>query len=150
MNKLHNNHDFLQLIRNHEGYSSVVYDCPAGYPTLGYGRNLMRRDVEYQDSCTLAEAEEWLRQDVQMVESALDHHLPWWRDLPPRAQFALADMCFNLGITKLLGFSRTLWHLKNHEFHKAAREARDSLWYNQVGRRGVTVTEMIRECEYDR
>ena len=110
----------------------------------------MRRDVEYQESCTLAEAEEWLREDVKMIEGDLNYHLPWWKDLPEKAQFALADMCFNLGITKLLGFSRTLWHLENHDFRKAAKEARDSLWYNQVGRRGVTVTEMIRECEYDK
>ena len=147
---LSENQEFLQMIRVHEGYSTVVYNCPAGYPTLGYGRNMTRADVEYQETCTVREAEDWLREDVRMVENDLDNNLPWWTELPQRAQFALADMCFNLGITKLLGFRKTLRYLRHHEFRLAAIEAQDSRWFHQVGRRGETITDMFLECEYDR
>jgi lysozyme len=33
----HITQDGIDLIKRFEGFSSTVYICPAGYPTIGYG-----------------------------------------------------------------------------------------------------------------
>ena len=134
---------FIQLVKDHEGFSPIIYDCPAGYPTLGYGRNMMRNDVQWVDRCTPEQATVWLKQDIQGVQTDLDNNLPFWSDLPKVVRYALADMCFNLGISRLLQFKRMIQALRDHNFELAAFEARDSLWFKQVKRRGVTITNMI-------
>ena len=136
----------LELIMYHEGYSSVIYHCTAGYPTLGYGRNMTRKDIKYQTFCTEKEAYKWLQDDVQAVQDALDANLSFWTELPVSAQHALADMCYNLGITRLLKFRKMIAALEAQDFRTAALEARDSRWYRQVKSRGKRIVKMIGGC----
>ena len=46
--------ELLNEIRDHvkeyEGYSQLVYECTAGYATIGYGRNLEQRGITKEES----------------------------------------------------------------------------------------------------
>ncbi|QGZ66342.1 hypothetical protein FAZ98_31610 [Paraburkholderia acidisoli] len=64
-------------------------------------------------------------------------HLSWWRQLDEVRQRVIANMCFNMGIDKLLGFAHMLAALKLHNFAVAAAEMKNSKWFGQVGDRAV-------------
>lgn len=84
----------IDLIKRFEGFSPIVYICPAGYPTIGYG-HLVREAEKYEQGITEAEAEDLLRRDVQAAESAVLRLI----DVPLTVgQFdALVSFTFNLG-----------------------------------------------------
>jgi lysozyme len=75
----------------------------------------------------------------------LDRNLPWWRDLSEARQRAVVNMCFNLGITRLLGFSKALAALKAGQYEEAARQFLDSRWATQVGQRAQRIAELVRK-----
>lgn len=59
----------LDLIKRFEGFSSTVYICPAGHPTIGYGH--LVRDHEMFETISPEEAEGLLRKDVESAERAV-------------------------------------------------------------------------------
>ena len=83
----------IDLIRHFEGFSSTVYQCPAGLPTIGYG-HLIKKGEGF-DSITEGEAEDLLRYDVQVAEKAVLRLI----NVPlTDGQFdALVSFTFNLG-----------------------------------------------------
>ena len=60
----------LDLIKRFEGFSRIVYFCPAGYPTIGYG-HVVKDDEDFSAGIDESQAEELLRQDVQIAERAV-------------------------------------------------------------------------------
>ncbi|MCD6035213.1 MAG: muraminidase [Rickettsiales bacterium] len=62
----------INLICRFEGFSSKVYICPAGYPTIGYG-HLIRPEnkAQFSGPITKAQAEVLLRKDVETAEQAV-------------------------------------------------------------------------------
>jgi len=54
---------------------------------------------------------------------------------PPDVQYALTDMAYNLGETKLSGFHEMKKAVLSSDMAGMAREMKDSDWYKQVGRR---------------
>lgn len=87
--------DCLAAIRKFEGYKDTAYKCPAGEWTIGYGHT---RGVKYAQKITKAKAEEFLREDVERVESDLAKL--GFPSLNQRQHDALVDFLFNLGVTK--------------------------------------------------
>ncbi len=126
-----------ELIRD-EGMRLHPYTDSVGAETIGVGRNL--RDV----GITMEEAYHLLHNDLDRVTVDLDQHLPWWRNLDEVRQRVLANMCFNLGIEKLLGFHHTLSLIETHRYSEAATEMSMSKWHQQVGARAERLEEMMR------
>jgi lysozyme len=58
-------------------------------------------------------------------------------------QRVLANMCFNLGISRLKGFVRMLSALRRKDFAAAAREMRSSKWAEQVGARAERLARLM-------
>lgn len=122
----------------HEGLRLKPYLCTAGKRTIGIGRNL--DDV----GITEAEAMMLLDNDIDRCEAELDRALPWWRQMTEARQRVLLDMCFNLGIGRLLGFRNTLAAMEREDYHLAADGMLASKWASQVGRRAQTLASMMR------
>jgi lysozyme len=55
------------------------------------------------------------------------------------------NMCFNLGINRLLGFKKALALIKSGNYTKASEEMLNSLWSKQVGDRSFRLAKMMRE-----
>ena len=127
-----------QLIA-HEGLRLKPYRCTAGKLTIGVGRNLDDVGISREEALHL------LGQDIMRCEADLDRALPWWRQMSERRQRALLDMCFNMGLRTLLSFKNTLALLEAGQYDAAADNALQSKWARQVGKRAITVTNMIRE-----
>lgn len=129
-----------ELVRD-EGMRLKPYVDTVGKTTIGIGRNLTDVGINKEEAYTLC------NNDIDDVEGDLDHNLPWWRNLNEVRQRVLANMCFNLGIVRLLKFSNMLRFARNGEYNLAAVEMRASAWYGQVGIRATRLESMMRTGE---
>ena len=120
-----------------EGKRSRVYLDTVGKWTGGVGRNLSDRPFSDDEIALM------LKNDIATAEADLDRALPWWRTMSNARQQALANMCFNMGISRLLGFKKMLGHLQGSRWADAAREALDSKWADQVGARADRIAEQF-------
>jgi lysozyme len=132
----------IEQLKRHEGFRSKPYKCSAGKLTIGYGRNL--DDVGINQS----EALELLRQDVARARKDVLKHISGADLLDDVRLNVLINMCFNLGIYKLLLFRKTLRAIQDFDFDKAAEEMLNSVWANQVGVRATELAEQMRTGEY--
>lgn len=88
--------DGLDVICRYEGFSPIIYICPAGYPTIGYGHLVTEANKEkFLDGIDEDEGLELLRADVATAERAVRR----WIKVPlTQGQFdALVSFTFNLG-----------------------------------------------------
>ena len=85
----------LQFIKNHEGIRLAAYPDPAtgGEPwTIGVGHT---GGVNPSDTCTEAEAMDWLRDDCATAEQCIEDHVDV--DLTQNQYDALVSFIFNCG-----------------------------------------------------
>ena len=126
-----------------EARRAKPYTDTVGKISIGVGRNLT--DVGLRPD----EIDLLLSNDISAVCHDLDARLPWWRKMTDARQNALANMCFNLGITRLLTFKTTLGHLERGEYDQAADAALQSKWATQVGDRAKRIAALIKKGVYD-
>lgn len=115
------------------------YKDTVGKLTIGVGRNISDRGISHD------EAQFMLDNDIKLVESDLNSKLPWWVNLTDNRQRVLANMCFNLGINRLLGFKNTLGFIRTGQYNKAADGMLQSLWAKQVGARATRLADLMRK-----
>lgn len=128
------------LIRD-EGIRLKPYKCPANKLTIGVGRNI--EDI----GITTQEANYLLDNDIERVNRELDANLSWWRGRPEHVQRGMANMCFQLGLSKFLPFRRMLSALQAGDYKTAQAEAKDSNWYRQTPARAERVIALFTEKE---
>lgn len=59
----------IELIKKFEGIKTKAYKCPAGVWTIGYGHT---KNVQKGDTCTMAQAVEFLKEDLRVFECAIN------------------------------------------------------------------------------
>ncbi|MBK3800470.1 glycoside hydrolase family protein [Azospirillum brasilense] len=84
--------DALALVRHFEGLKLSAYLCPAGVPTIGYGRTA---GVQMGQTITAAQAEVFLRADMAAAAAQVDKLV--MVPLTDQQRGALASFVFNLG-----------------------------------------------------
>lgn len=124
------------LIRD-EGAMSKPYIDTNRKTTIGVGRNLTDKGL------SPGEVDMLLTNDINEVIASLDMALPCWKTLSEARQRALANMCFNMGLHGLLGFSGMLNAVRSGDFTTAAAAALDSAWAKQVGSRAQRIAALI-------
>ena len=127
-----------EQIKRHEGLRLHPYRCSAGRLTIGYGRNLDETGIRQE------EAEQLLLHDLHAAQARVAEALPWTTNLDEPRRAVLVQMAFNLGLDRLLGFSRMLANAKQNDWDGAADEMLDSRWHGQVGARARELAEQMR------
>ena len=87
----------LDIIKHFEGFEPMAYLDPIGIPTIGYGHiaGVTHQDVQNQRTVNEAEAEQLLREDIAVAESAVERLISVAMN---DNQFsALVSFTFNLG-----------------------------------------------------
>lgn len=134
-------------LRIDEGVRYSPYRDTKGFLTVGVGHNLdaapLPDDWTYPLTDDLVNV--LLASDLQNVFDDLDNVLPWWRDLNDVRQRVICNMCFNLGLTKLLGFTNTLPAMRQGRYADAARGMLNSAWASQVGNRAKRLATMMEK-----
>lgn len=135
--------DAMQMTKNFENYSSHLYRCPAGYLTIGWGRNIEKRGISKE------EAEFMFQNDYNnaikdlrtlLVKNSIDIV-----NIPQDVFYALTDMMFNMGYDRLSKFKKLLRELKKGSYEGVVREMIDSDWYTQVGDRSKKLVEIVKK-----
>jgi lysozyme len=144
-----NNENLQKLIaelRRDEGVRYSPYNDTKGIPTVGVGHNLNAKPLPAGWKYPLNDMQinSLLDDDLEDVFHDLDRNLPWWTDLNDVRQRALANMAFNLGITKLLGFRNTLVAMRQGKYDAAADGMLASAWATQVKGRATRLADMMR------
>lgn len=86
----------IAKIKEFEGYRSRAYRDAVGVWTCGYGHT---RGVTAKTSCTQAQADAWLRQDLAPIEMKLGGI----KEIDTQGKFdTCLDFCFNLGLGNFL------------------------------------------------
>lgn len=132
------NYDTLkaQLITD-EGMRLRPYKDSVGKLTIGVGRNL--DDV----GISRAEADILLNNDIQVATHDLDRTLSWWRGMSDVRQNVIINMCFNMGIAKLMEFRKALAAMQAGNYGEAAAEMKNSEWYEEVGGRAIRLCSLM-------
>lgn len=133
MNNFTYSKDGLHLTELFEGCKLYAYQDLVGVWTLGFGHT---KGVKRGDSCTQAQAEEWLTQDVQEAAHAVNRLVT--TPISQNEFDALTDFVFNLGQGSFAG--STLLKLLNAGDHEGAA-AQFERW-DKAG--GVVVAGLLR------
>ena len=134
----------IEKLKRHEGLRTHAYLCTDGKITVGVGRNV---DADGGLGLSISEIEFLLANDIQRCRLELEA-FSWFDDLDAVRQDAMINMCFNLGMTRLLGFKKALARMAEAKYEYAANEFLDSLWARQVGNRADEIADMILTGRY--
>ena len=134
------NRDILvEELKRDEGVELKAYQDTVGIWTIGIGRNL--QDV----GVSMEEAEFLLASDIDVAVSELQRTFDWFEDLSDARQRVCINMCFNLGLTRLLGFKKFLAAMEAGDWKTAGVEMLDSKWARQVGVRSTRLRDLVVE-----
>lgn len=141
----------------HEGIVLKPYKCPAGYLTIGIGRNLDANPITEEEKSVVGDWEHGitrnaafylLRHDLLRCRRLCRQHISFWSHLDIERKFALLDMCFNLGIYGLLKFKKMLAAMEIGDYRGAAKECLNSKYAKDVGRRAIRIAHTIEKGEF--
>jgi len=141
----------MGYIASNEGFREMVYDDKtgeplkkgdtiSGIPTVGFGRNLADKGV------TGPEALVMLANDVRESLNDLTHVIPDLTILPANVRRALVDMRYNLGPTRFRTFEKLIAAINDKDFVRAADEALDSKYADQLPNRARKNARLIRNA----
>ena len=132
-----------------EGVVYEVYKDHLGYPTFGIGHLVREDDDEYGRPVGHPVSEDRVnqcfREDVEIVIDDCKKLYRNFDKLPEEVQQIVANMMFNMGLTRLSKFKGMKAAVMKKNWQKAADEMVDSRWYRQVPKRADRLVERMRE-----
>jgi len=130
-----------------EGCIYEIYNDHLGYPTFGIGHLVLESDPEHGEPVGTPVSKERViecfEKDIESVFADLERNMPWASSQPEDIKRVLANMCFNLGITRLLKFQKFLTAIEKQDWNTAAVEMMDSRWATQVGPRAIRLRDRV-------
>lgn len=135
-------HQLNVWIKSDEGLRLQPYTDTVGKLTIGYGRNLSDNGISKE------EAEIMFQNDLTVAVNSLKQY-SWFLVQPDSIKRALINMCFNVGLSRLLGFRKMIDALIHRDYTRAAQEALNSKWARQVPNRAKDIAVMLRTGNND-
>ena len=132
-----------------EGQVNEIYNDHLGYPTFGIGHLVIEGDPELGASVGTAVSEsrvdECFEKDVETVIGDCKKLHDAWDGYPQEVKQIVANMMFNMGLTRLSKFKRHNAALQSGDWKEAAEEGRDSRWYKQVTNRAERLMSRLEK-----
>ena len=132
-----------------EGVEYEIYEDHLGLPTFGVGHLILESDEEHGKPVGTPVDEERVREcferdlDTAIGECRTLYGEGAFGDLPDEVQQILVNMMFNMGRPRLSGFKKFNAAIAEGDWTEAAKEGRDSRWYNQVTNRAERLMERL-------
>jgi lysozyme len=133
-----------QLIRE-EGAESCAYQDSLGFWTIGVGRLI---DSRRGGGLSPDEIEMLLENDIKRNYEAVLKALPWMEKLSEPRQAVLIEMAFQMGVSGLLQFKRTLGSIEDGQYGEAAVEMLESKWAKQTPKRAYRMALQMETGEW--
>jgi len=155
----------LTTLEIDEGLRLYPYKCSAGKFTIGVGRNFEDNpfsidelifigikgrtfDVILEEltkkGITRGDALWLLERDVDKVYAQLKKQFSWFEFKPDVVQRVMCNVCFNIGLGRFLGFTKTINAIKNDRWEVAATELLNSKYAIQTGARANRLADVLR------
>lgn len=125
-----------------EGRKDHIYLDTEGKPTFGVGHLLTKKDVEWQPYHALAKGgklfvseeriDKALESDIRIAISSCCDMFDDFSDFDEEIKQIIANMMFNMGYSRLLGFKEFRAAIESKNYKLAAKEMKDSKWYKQT------------------
>ena len=131
--------DLLKSVKLSEGFRDRVYKDTLGIDTIGYGFAI--KDLVLDEDIS----EMILRRKLDSLIDRANKRFKFLKDLPIKAQDVIYEMCYQMGISGVSKFKKTLLYLENHEFKMASKEMLDSRWARQTPNRAKKLSDIIGE-----
>ena len=128
----------LDAVKLSEGFRDRVYKCTEGVDTIGYGFAI--KDLVMDEDI----AEMILRRKLDALIDRVNKRFSFVKDMPLEGQDVIYEMCYQLGISGVSKFKKTLAYLANKEYRMAASEMLDSKWHRQTPNRSQRLSDIIR------
>lgn len=150
--------EMITRLKLHEGCSLKPYKCPAGKLTIGIGRNTednpftadeLKAIGDWKHGITREAAHYLCRNDIERCVADLKKNLKWFEGLDKERKYALIDLCFNMGINKLLTFKKTLASIACGNYRTAAEQLLQSKYASQVGKRAKRIAKLIETGRWE-
>jgi len=129
-----------ELIKLHEGWSNKPYKDTEGILTIGVGCNLEKGITNEAVDFLFSESMSDVIKDCRS--------LAWYPALSEARQAVIQNMIFNLGLSRFLGFKRTIAMIESGDYYNASKEMLNSKWAKQVGSRSSDLSKMMRYGEF--
>ena len=129
-------------IKKHEGFSSVVYKCTAGYDTIGYGKRIKYLQVTEEQST------EWLEEDLENLKYTLSGKYDWFLPAPQEVRNIVMNMNYQLGVSAFSKFKKTIKYISDKDYQMASAEMLDSKWArDDTPRRAKELSDRMAKVE---
>ena len=125
----------VKQIREDEGFESKPYQDHLGNWTFGIGFTFITEE----------ESVAVLKIRLSAILASLNAQLHWYADLPIEVKNIMLNMAYQLGVSGLLGFTKTMVLLKNERWVAAADEMLDSKWARQTPERANRLSDRLRK-----
>lgn len=135
----------VEQIKRHEGLVLHAYEDHLGYLTIGIGRLI---DKRRGGGISEAEAEYLLQNDIGSIVSVLHKSISFYDDLSPPRKAVLMNMAFQMGLTGLMKFKKTLSLIEAGDYEAAGDNMLKSLWAKQTPGRAQEMAEQMRTGEW--
>ena len=139
------NSRIIEQLRRDEGEVLTAYTDTLGFLTIGVGRMIDRRKgggISREESAYL------LNNDIARVDAELRSRLPWFGSLDEVRQASLINMGFQLGVSGLMEFTRSLGCIRDGRFAEAETHLLASKWAQQTPARARRVAHQIAVGEW--
>ena len=129
--------DLLKAIKLSEGFRDRVYKDSLGIDTIGYGFAI--KDLVLDEDIS----EMILRRKLDSLIDRVDKKFPFLKDMPVEINDVIYEMCYQMGVSGVSKFKKTLLYLENKEFRMASKEMLDSRWARQTPNRAKRLSDII-------
>ena len=127
----------LKVYDDHNGDPIKKGSKVEGYPTVGIGRELQNFGLSEEEARYL------LINDINRVLWEAETFV-WWKLLNEPRKICVANMLFNLGLTRFNKFRKFQAALNTESWSIAADEMMDSKWATQVKTRAQRLEKIMR------
>ena len=138
-----------ETLKIDEGVVYEIYNDHLGYATFGIGHLVLETDPEHGQTVGTPVSEERVNEcfekDVQTVIEDCKKLHDGWDGYPQEVKQIIANMMFNMGLTRLSKFKNHNAALQSGNWKEAAKEGRDSRWYKQVTNRAERLMKRLEE-----
>lgn len=144
-----------EFIAAEEGFRDIPYHCSEGFPTVGYGQRIGKKNQPLTNfKFTLPEpaAREWLKHGIIHRLNELDGYpslASVFMAQNSARQTALLSMSYQLGLKGLSLFKRMLASMSIGDYAGAASHALDSRWAKQTPKRAKRHAQILQTGQFE-
>jgi len=131
----------IKAVKLSEGYKPTVYKDTLNIDTIGYGFAIKDLYLD-EEVCDII-----LKKKLEKLIKKADKKFPFLKYMPQEGKEVVYEMCYQLGVTGVSKFKKTLAYMEDKQYAKSSVEMLDSLWAKQTPNRALKLSNIIKSLD---